>query len=59
MSSIVGGRGSQITMPLKAQKDRDYGTITVLAEEIKDGARSTDSLVLHMRARDLARKDGP
>mmetsp|Transcript_46909 Transcript_46909/g.114263 ORF Transcript_46909/g.114263 Transcript_46909/m.114263 type:complete len:557 (+) Transcript_46909:148-1818(+) len=61
MSAIVGGRGSQATLPLKAQRaNKDYGTITVLAEEIKEGARSTDELFLHIRCRDLARKDhGP
>eukprot|EP00285_Hemiselmis_virescens_P009449 CAMPEP_0173381032 /NCGR_PEP_ID=MMETSP1356-20130122/3539_1 /TAXON_ID=77927 ORGANISM="Hemiselmis virescens, Strain PCC157" /NCGR_SAMPLE_ID=MMETSP1356 /ASSEMBLY_ACC=CAM_ASM_000847 /LENGTH=552 /DNA_ID=CAMNT_0014334769 /DNA_START=39 /DNA_END=1697 /DNA_ORIENTATION=+ len=60
MSKLMGSRKQCAEIKLTAQKpNKDYGTITIMAEQLADDARPDDCLVMHMFGRDLARKDGP
>mmetsp|Transcript_43311 Transcript_43311/g.108509 ORF Transcript_43311/g.108509 Transcript_43311/m.108509 type:complete len:555 (+) Transcript_43311:54-1718(+) len=60
MSTLMGSRNQTATIKLVAQKPgKDYGTITINAEQIADDARPDDALVCHLYGRDLAKKDGP
>lgn len=60
MSALVGARGGTSTFKLIAQKPgKDYGSVTVLTEQIHAECRPSDRLCFHMLGLDLARKDGP
>eukprot|EP00284_Hemiselmis_tepida_P010510 CAMPEP_0174919526 /NCGR_PEP_ID=MMETSP1355-20121228/3719_1 /TAXON_ID=464990 /ORGANISM="Hemiselmis tepida, Strain CCMP443" /LENGTH=556 /DNA_ID=CAMNT_0016164757 /DNA_START=56 /DNA_END=1723 /DNA_ORIENTATION=+ len=60
MSTLMGSRNQTATMKLTGQKPgKDYGTVTINAEQMADDARPDDALVFHLFGRDLAKKDGP
>ena len=59
LSEIVGARNSTYDKDLTGSKaGRKYGRIRVQSEELAEGARAGDTLVLRMQGKDLAAKDG-
>ena len=59
LSEIVGARNSTYDKELTGNRaGRKYGRIKVQSEEIAEGARAGDTLVLRMQGNELAPKDG-
>ncbi len=59
LSEIVGARNSTYEKELIGNRaGRKYGRIRVQSEELAEGARAGDTLVLHMQGKELAAKDG-
>ncbi len=59
LSEIVGARNSTLDKEMAGNKEgRKYGRIRIEAEQLAEGARAGDTLVLHMQGQALAAKDG-
>ncbi len=59
LSEIVGARNSTFDKELTGNvAGRKYGRIKVQSEQLAEGARAGDTLVLRMQGKELAAKDG-
>jgi hypothetical protein len=59
LSEIIGARNSTFDRDLTGNKEgRKYGKIRIVSEQLAEGARAGDTLVLHMQGQSLAAKDG-
>ena len=59
LSEIVGARNSTFDKELTGNRPgRKYGRIRVQSEELAEGSRAGDTLVLRMQGKELAAKDG-
>ena len=59
LSEIVGARNSTFDKDLLGSKEgRKYGRIRIESEQLAEGARPGDTLVLRLQGQSLAAKDG-
>jgi len=56
LGQIAGSRGCKMTRDLVGEKPGKYGSITILAEELK--GRTTDLLAIKMKGTEILNKDG-